>query len=355
MTLLHVSNIDKTYEASPLLQKINFRLEKGQILCLLGPSGCGKSTLLRIIAGLETAEKGQVFFDGTDISEVPPHHRNFGMMFQEFALFPHRNVFDNVAFGLQIQKLSTDMIKKKVTEALDLVGLGHLEQRRVDDLSGGERQRVALARSLAPQPQLLMLDEPMGSLDRMLRERLILDLRNILKRIGMTAIFVTHDHTEAFAIADLIAVFDEGQIAQIAPPEVLYQSPTHIGVARFLGFDNFINGIVLDEKSVETNMGVFQLANLTPEKGAKVTLLIRPEAGRILAKNEAPKVGETVIQGTATDHRFQGAYSRVTFQLQNSQLIILTLSIDETVNNGNESVKIALAHSSIVILPDRAQ
>ena len=351
MALLKVQNIYKTYEESPLLNNINFQLEQGEILCLLGPSGCGKSTLLRIIAGLENAEKGQVLFDDADISHVPPHHRKFGMMFQEFALFPHRNVFDNVAFGLQIKKRPQKEIEEQVRDFLDLVGLASLVDRKVNDLSGGERQRVALARSLAPRPKLLMLDEPMGSLDRMLRERLILDLRRILKKIGVTAIFVTHDHTEAFAVADLIAVFDQGRISQIAQPETLYRSPTNIGVAKFLGFENFIQGSVLDEKKVKTDIGILTVDSVNQARGNKVTLLIRPEAGRIQKEEESIQPGESLIEGNIIDRRFQGAHSRIVFKTDRGQTLVLTLPMDDTANHSNESIQLALNPAAIIVIP----
>ena len=228
-------NVGERHSNLWVLHNVTLSLESRHILCLLGPSGCGKTTLLRIIAGLERPDRGKVLFDGTDMARIPPHRRRFGMMFQEFALFPHKNVFENVAFGLRMQKLPREEISRRTGEMLALVGLDGFGRRGVHTLSGGERQRVALARSLAPSPRLLMLDEPLGSLDRPLRERLLPELRQILKEIGITAIFVTHDHAEAFAMADVIAVFDKGRIEQMDTPENLRKSPANRTVADFLG------------------------------------------------------------------------------------------------------------------------
>ena len=202
MALLEVVDINKDYDGIFTLDTINLCLDAGNLLCLLGPSGCGKTSLLRIIAGLEKTDSGTVIFDGQDLSRTPPHRRGFGMMFQDFSLFPHRNVFDNVAFALQLEKHSQDRINRRVKEMLNLVGLEGFEMRDVNRLSGGECQRVALARSLASEPRLLMLDEPLGSLDRVLRERLLVDLYRIIKQVGVTTLYVTHDHAEAFTVAD---------------------------------------------------------------------------------------------------------------------------------------------------------
>ncbi|MBN2299153.1 MAG: ABC transporter ATP-binding protein, partial [Deltaproteobacteria bacterium] len=211
MTLLELRSISKTFNHDPALDKVSLDIEEGTILCLLGPSGCGKTTLLRIIAGLEKADEGNVYFNKRDMADIEPHRRNFGMMFQEFALFPHLNVFENITFGLKMQNKSRAAILERTQEMLVLVGLEEYALRGVSELSGGERQRVALARTLAPQPRLVLLDEPFGALDRALRERLLLEVRNILKRLGVTTVFVTHDQAEAYAVADIIAVMDKGK------------------------------------------------------------------------------------------------------------------------------------------------
>lgn len=212
--MLEIIDIYKTYENQPLLKGISFSLAAGETLCLLGASGSGKSTILRIIAGLEQAERGEVRWEGQSLAGVPVHRRNFGLMFQDYALFPHLDVFKNVAFGLQMQEWTEAEIKLRVAEVLGQVNLSAFGQRRVAELSGGEQQRVALARALAPRPRLLMLDEPLASLDRALRERLIDELRGILHQTGIPAIYVTHDQQEAFTIADQVILLHEGEITQ---------------------------------------------------------------------------------------------------------------------------------------------
>jgi spermidine/putrescine transport system ATP-binding protein len=224
MKMLEVIDLHKTYEGQPLLKGISFSLAAGETICLLGASGSGKSTILRIIAGLEQGEQGEsgdVRWEGRSLSGVPVHRRNFGLMFQDYALFPHLNVFENVAFGLRMQHWPENQIKLRVAEVLGQVNMSAFEKRGVRELSGGEQQRVALARALAPRPRLLMLDEPLAALDRALRESLLDELRMILHRSGIPAIYVTHDQQEAFTIADRIILLHDGTIAQAGgPPQV---------------------------------------------------------------------------------------------------------------------------------------
>lgn len=233
--MLTLKNIYKTYDGKPLLKGISFDVAQGETLCLLGPSGSGKSTLLRIISGLEEAESGDVLWQGESLANVPPHLRNFGLIFQDYALFPHLNVFQNVAFGLRMQKLPKDEILKRVTESLKQAHLTGFESRRVTDLSGGEQQRVALARALAPRPKLLMFDEPLGALDRRLKEYLLAEIREILHKSGVPAIYVTHDQAEAFALAQRVILLNEGEIAQSGSPEEIVAHPASAWVAEFLG------------------------------------------------------------------------------------------------------------------------
>lgn len=277
--MLNLQHIYKTYNNEPLLQDVSLTVNAGEIVCLLGPSGSGKTTLLRIIAGLESAERGDVFFAGQDMRNVPVHQRNFGMMFQDLALFPHKNVFENVAFALRMQHIAPTEIRARVQETLDLVGLRGFEQRDVNHLSGGEQQRVALARALAPRPRLLMFDEPLGALDRILREQLVADLRAILKRIGMTALYVTHDQDEAFAIADRIAIIHAGQIVQIGSPAEIYQTPANAFVARFLGMTNLFPARRPSAHQIETPFGTLTVAS--PSPAANLVALVRPDQIRV--------------------------------------------------------------------------
>ena len=236
--MLQVREVSHAYGELVSLRKVSLQVDSGEIVCLLGPSGCGKTTLLRIIAGLESDYTGRVIFKDADIGSTPPHRRGFGLMFQDFALFPHMSVADNIAYGLRRRGLRRPQIAKEVAALLQRVGLSGLGAREVNSLSGGQKQRVALARSLAPQPQLLMLDEPLGSLDAQLRDQLALELRALIKERGLSAIYVTHDHREAYAVADRIAVMDVGSVEQIDTPQDLYLRPKSAFVARFLGMRN---------------------------------------------------------------------------------------------------------------------
>ncbi|MBT3313355.1 MAG: ABC transporter ATP-binding protein [Anaerolineae bacterium] len=233
--MLSLRNIHKSYEGSPLLKGISLDLDEGETICLLGPSGSGKSTLLRIISGLEEAESGNVLWEGKSIASIPSHERNFGLIFQDYALFPHLNVFDNIAFGLKMKKLGKEEIRQRVDEALKQVDLQEFAKRSVTDLSGGEQQRIALARALAPRPRLLMFDEPLGALDRRLREYLLIEIKEILDESGVPAIYVTHDQEEAFTLSDRVMLLHEGLIVQQGTPDELFAHPASAWVAEFLG------------------------------------------------------------------------------------------------------------------------
>ncbi|MBI1877847.1 MAG: ABC transporter ATP-binding protein [Chloroflexi bacterium] len=315
MTLLKIEHLSKSFANTLALAEVSLTLDEGQILCLLGPSGCGKTTLLRLIAGLDTPDSGDIFFEDRDVSAIAPHQRGFGLMFQEFALFPHKNVGQNVAFGLQHLK-RTEEIEARVREMLALVGLAGFEPRDVNSLSGGERQRVALARSLAPGPRLLMLDEPLGALDRALRERLMLEIRQILKQLGLTAIYVTHDQTEAFAVADRVIVMNRGRIEQDEPPEQVYYQPATPFVAQFLGFTNLLPGVCRANGHVETTLGVWSIpaAGQYPT-GTSVTVLIRPEAASL------EPVSEIVIEGELIASLFRGRFYQYNLEMAGQSLI----------------------------------
>lgn len=323
MPLLQVLHLSKAFDGQPTLVDISFEVEAGEIICLLGPSGCGKTTLLRIIAGLETADSGMVTYAGQDVREVPVHQRGFGLMFQDFALFPHKNVWDNVIFGLRMQNLSPAQIRALGEQALATVGLSEFAGRSVHQLSGGERQRVALARSLAPQPKLLMLDEPLGALDRQLREELMIELRRILHAARLTSIYVTHDQAEAFAVADRVAVMNAGQIEQLGTPQAVYARPASEFVARFLGMSNLIAGTVLSGAAnvvvVDTPIGLLHAAVTRPlQTGQAVTLLIRSDAALIEPDPFGAAAGEWFAEtpqanswpGTLIDASFRGRYQR---------------------------------------------
>ncbi len=240
--MLTLTNITYRYEKEPLLRDVSFSLGAHELLCLLGSSGSGKSTLLRLIAGLEKPESGVIAWADKDLAALAPHQRNFGLMFQDYALFPHRSVYENVAFGLRMQSMGSSEIRERVSECLSQVDMTAFADRKVTELSGGEQQRIALARALAPRPRLLMLDEPLGALDHSLRQSLMEELRNVLGANGIPTIYVTHDQEEAFALADKIALLHEGKILQMDTPDRIYRYPQSEWAAGFLGLKNILPG-----------------------------------------------------------------------------------------------------------------
>jgi ABC-type Fe3+/spermidine/putrescine transport system ATPase subunit len=320
MALLEVIRVSKSFAPdTAAVRNVSIAVEEGEILCLLGPSGCGKTTLLRTVAGLEIPDRGEILFDGRNLAGVKPHERGFGMMFQDFALFPHKNVRDNVAFGLRMHGLPAPEITSRVAQMLSLVDMAGFEERAIAGLSGGEQQRVALARALAPGPRLLMLDEPLGALDRALRERLMLDVRAILKRIGMTAIYVTHDQTEAFAVSDRLAVMNAGQIEQVGSPQAVYARPATPFVAQFLGFRNLLPGRVREGGIVETDVGLFRPNSPVPPNGAIITLLIKPVAA--YGPAPTPPAAINQVEGIVDEIAFRGRFSQVWLKAAGRRLL----------------------------------
>jgi ABC-type Fe3+/spermidine/putrescine transport system ATPase subunit len=306
--MLELIDIHKTYENQPLLSGVSLTVEAGETICLLGASGSGKSTLLRIIAGLEHPENGQVLWQEADLTSVPAHQRNFGLVFQDYALFPHLTVAENVAFGLKMKNLPQDDVKLRVTASLEQVNMGGFEGRNVTELSGGEQQRVALARALAPRPRLLMFDEPLGALDRSLKDHLLEELRGLLHANEVPAIYVTHDQEEAFAIADRILLLHEGVIAQAGTPAQVSSQPASRWVAEFLDLGNVIEGKWLGDRRVETSLGVLEIECETEAgKGESVALLIRAERVRMIEKGDG-------LQGRVADVLFQKNSFRVTLE-----------------------------------------
>jgi ABC-type Fe3+/spermidine/putrescine transport system ATPase subunit len=276
--MLELIDIYKTYEKKLLLNGISFSVAQDETVCLLGASGSGKSTLLHIIAGLEEPESGRVLFGGNDLSTVPADRRDFGLVFQDYALFPHMNVAGNVAFGLKMRALDQGEIQSRVAESLQMVGLAAFAQRSVTDLSGGEQQRVALARALVLRPRLLMFDEPLGALDRSLRDRLLGEMRVILQATRVPAVYVTHDQEEAFAVADRVILLHDGVIVQQGTPAEVYETPASPWVAEFLGLGNLVAGKMLDEKRIETHLGVLEcLPPHASSPGSSLMVLIRPD------------------------------------------------------------------------------
>ncbi len=346
---LELEAIGKSFGDKSVLRGISLAVAAGEIVALLGPSGCGKTTLLRIIAGLETPDHGRVHLHAQNITNQPIHQRGFGFVFQDYALFPHKNVRENVAFGLRMQKLPKPAIQERVVQVLALVGLAGFGERPIHELSGGEQQRVALARSLAPAPRLLLLDEPLGALDRALREQLMLELRRILKSAGemmaqpqgITAVYVTHDQAEAFAIADRVAVMNAGRLEQVGTPQGLYGRPATPFVARFLGMENIVVGTAVAPDQVQTVIGELMVAGVTP--GETVTLLIRPEAARLVDDTDT---AVNTIAATLQEVSFRGRYQIITVTVAD---VVLKFEMDTAVSlpSPGNSVHLALRAGTI--------
>lgn len=299
--MLELVNVNKTFDGKTLLSAISFQISGGEIVCLLGSSGSGKSTLLRLIAGLEQSDSGTFLWNGQNLKNVQPHRRNFGFMFQDYALFTHLNVYQNIAFGLKMKKWPEKPTRARVLEVAGLTNLVPFLDRGVQDLSGGEQQRVALARSLAPKPDLMMLDEPLGALDRKLKEKLLDDLRLILKKSNLPTIYVTHDQGEAFTVADRIILLHDTHIVQDASPRTIYEHPVNAWVAGFMGLGNVFTGKVVPE-GLQTNNGLVKVPLGQPQ-GTTVSVLLRPEA-EIVTENET-------IKGIVTDAVFSGHQTKV--------------------------------------------
>jgi spermidine/putrescine transport system ATP-binding protein len=306
--MLSLRGIRKQYEGRWLLDNVNLDVDQGEILGLLGESGSGKSTLLRIIAGLEDAEAGKILWNGQDITNTEPHKRGFGLMFQDYALFPHRTVAQNVAFGLRMQGLDKSEVDSRVAKALETIRMSAFADRPVTELSGGEQQRVALARALAPDPSLLMLDEPLGALDHALRVELMHELRSVLFDSGKPAIYVTHDREEAFAIADRLAVLHNGSIIQTGTPQALFDHPANAWLAGFLALGNLLPANFKPSKPerVTTSLGEFVLSEpCGHDLEANCMLLLRPQDMHIEA---VEKSGTNMFQARVLDSVYMGEF-----------------------------------------------
>jgi thiamine transport system ATP-binding protein len=303
--MLRVEDVVVDFDGSRALDGVSLEVAHREVVTVLGPSGSGKSTLLRVVAGLQRPVAGRVLLDGRDVTNVPPHRRGIGLVFQDHALFHHRDVAGNIAFGLRMRNEPRAAIDRRVDELLDLVGLRGFEHRRVATLSGGEQQRVALARALAPSPRVLLLDEPLGSLDRRLRDRLLEELAELFEAVRVTAIYVTHDQAEAFALGDRVAVMRAGRIVQIGTPDEVWAQPVDLDLARFLGFRSVRDGAVVRPEAVTVRAADGRAENAVVtaavRQGATVRLLVRLDSGETL---------EALV--TALDHPKRGDRVRVT-------------------------------------------
>lgn len=304
-TVLELKQVVKRYGGTLGVGPIDFTVEQGEFLTLLGPSGCGKTTTILIIAGLLFPDEGSVVMAGKDITNLDPPQRDMGLVFQNYALFPHKNVFDNIAFGLRMRKVPRPEIIERVTRMLDNVSLPGVERRYPDQLSGGQRQRVALARALVIEPKMLLLDEPLSNLDAVLRKRMRAELREIQQRLGITTIFVTHDQDEAFEMSDRVALLKDGGIEQMASPEELYDQPASRFVAEFIGDTNLLEGTVAESNQTSVSVEIpgngrfqAQLGNGGFERGQKVFMMVRPERMELLERKpgEGPFFPATIAK-----------------------------------------------------------
>ncbi|MBS5002530.1 ABC transporter ATP-binding protein, partial [Holdemania filiformis] len=268
--LIQFKNIVKEFDGQIVLKGVNLDIYENEFVTLLGPSGCGKTTLLRILGGFLEPTEGKIIFDGQDISQVPPYKREINTVFQKYALFPHMNVYENIAFGLKIKKQSKDVIEQKVMRMLSLVGLEGFEKRNVTLLSGGQQQRVAIARALVNEPEVLLLDEPLGALDLKLRKEMQHELKKIQKEVGITFIFVTHDQEEALTMSDKIVVMKDGEIQQIGTPEEIYNEPENEYVARFIGESNIIDGVMKEDYRVMFDDKIYDCVDFGFKKNENV-------------------------------------------------------------------------------------
>ena len=303
--IIEIQGVSKVYGDNTVLDNLSLNIRKNEFLTLLGPSGCGKTTTLKIIAGFETADSGKVIFNGSDISNIPPYKRQLNTVFQKYALFPHMNIYENIAFGLKIKKLPKDEINKKVREMLKMVSLEGFEKRSVDSLSGGQQQRVAIARALVNEPKVLLLDEPLGALDLKLRKEMQSELKRIQQRLGITFIFVTHDQEEALTMSDTIVVMNKGVIQQMGSPEDIYNEPANAFVADFIGESNIVNGTMLEDLKVEFCDHVFTCVDKGFNTNEAVDVVIRPEDIEITS----PENG--MITGKVNSVKFKGVHYEI--------------------------------------------
>ena len=316
--IIKLQDIAVSFDGEPVLEGLNLNIKNGEFVTLLGPSGCGKTTTLRIIGGFVTPDRGDVFFDGRRINEIPPHKRAVNTIFQRYALFPHLNVYENVAFGMRIQKKKKEEIDETVRRMLALVNLKGFEKRSVSTLSGGQQQRVAIARALANNPGVLLLDEPLSALDLKLRKDMQVELKNIQKSLGITFVYVTHDQEEALSMSDTVVVMDGGRIQQIGSPQDIYNEPQNAFVADFIGESNILDGIMHEDYLVEFFGRKFKCLDSGFDKMEPVDVVIRPEDIDIVA----PEKGSLV--GTVTEVTFKGVHFETIVDFKGFKWLIQT-------------------------------
>ena len=321
--LIRLVNCTMAFDGETVLDSINLTINDKEFLTLLGPSGCGKTTTLRIVGGFLKPSSGELLFDGVRINDIPPYERQVNTVFQRYALFPHLDVYENIAFALRLKKLPEDEIDERVTEMLEIVSLRGFENRRVTLLSGGQQQRVAIARALVNRPKVLLLDEPLGALDMRLRKDMQQELKRIQQQMGITFIYVTHDQEEALAMSDTVVVMNEGKIQQIGTPEDIYNEPENAFVADFIGESNILDGIMREDYVVETFGRRFHCVDKGFEKDEAVDVVIRPEDIDIVP------VSEGMLSGTVTSITFKGMQYDVIVDFKGFKWLIQTTDSPE--------------------------
>lgn len=316
--IIELKNISKKFGDEVVLDDISLSIKDGEFITFLGPSGCGKTTTLRIIAGFLEADNGQVIFEGKDINSLPPHKRQVNTIFQRYQLFPHLNVYENIAFGLRNKRMKEKDINKKVGEMLELVNLKGFQKRDISSLSGGQQQRVAIARALAVEPRVLLLDEPLAALDLKLRKDMQVELKNIQKRLGITFIFVTHDQQEALSMSDTVVVMNEGKIQQIGSPIDIYNEPKNAFVADFIGESNILDGVMRDDFKAQFSGATFQCLDKGFAVNENVDIVVRPEDVDVVP------IEKGMISGIITSNTFKGVHFEMIVDIQNFKWMIQT-------------------------------
>ena len=310
--IIDIKHVSKWFGDKQVLDDVSLHIRKGEFVTILGPSGCGKTTLLRILSGFETASEGEILLEGADITQTPPHQRPMNTVFQRYALFPHLNVYDNIAFGLKLKKEKDNIIENKVRRALKMVGMTDYEHRDVNSLSGGQQQRVAIARAIVNQPTVLLLDEPLAALDLKMRKDMQMELKEMHKTLGITFIYVTHDQEEALTLSDRIVVMSEGVIQQIGTPTDIYNEPENCFVADFIGESNILNGTMVEDRLVRFMDTEFKCVDEGFGNDVPVDVVIRPEDIYIMTPTES-----AMLHGRVSSCIFKGVHYEMTVQLPN--------------------------------------
>ncbi|MCD6324197.1 MAG: ABC transporter ATP-binding protein [Desulfurococcales archaeon] len=357
MVTVKLQGVTKRFGKVVAVDDVTLEIRHGEFFTFLGPSGCGKTTTLRVIAGLEMADEGRIFFDDTEVTDFPPYKRDTGMVFQNYALWPHMTVFDNIAYGLKLKKLPKDEIRRKVKEVLDLIKLTGMEDRYPTQLSGGQQQRVALARALVVEPKVLLLDEPLSNLDAKLRVEMREEIQRIQRKLGITAIYVTHDQEEAMVISDRIAVLNQGKVMQVGTPQELYRRPRNLFVATFLGRYTLVEGIAeggAEEGFVKVRAGELRLegvltsGDVKVKEGDKVVAIIRPHAFKFFQ----PRKRHVTLKGVIEWASYLGPYYEARLKAGGTSFL---MTVDPSVDvKVGEEMTVYVEPGDIVVFPYEA-